>query len=147
MSAQLSSNRFLHTMCRVEDLDRSLVFYCDGLGMTVNRRLDFQEARFSLIYLGYIDDNIGTVLELTWNWDDSEKYTHGSGYGHIGIGVDDLEATCARIRQVGGAVVREPGEMMNSGIEIAFITDPDGYQIELIKNPFPKPWMEGTTTL
>lgn len=128
-------------MIRVKDLDRSVAFYRDGLGMRLQRRLDFQEARFTLLYMGYEDDRTGTALELTWNWDGADDYTHGTGYGHIGLGVTDLERSCRDAEAAGGKITRPPGEMMNSGIHIAFVEDPDGYKIELIGLPFPKPWM------
>lgn len=131
------TTRLLHTMLRVRHLDRSLAFYCDGLGMRMLRRLDFAAPRFSLVYLGYEDDRTDSCLELTLNWDQADDYSHGTGYGHIGIGVDDLGGTCERLRAAGFGIVREPGEMAGSGIHIAFATDPDDYRIELIQLPYP----------
>lgn len=129
--------RLLHTMIRVKDLDTSLDFYCNKLGMVVRRRADYEDGRFSLIYLGYEDEATGTVLELTWNWDQEEDYSHGSGYGHIAIGAEDIHSLCARLEGDGVSVPRKPGPMGTSGIDIAFIEDPDGYKIELIQYPFP----------
>ncbi|NJS13837.1 MAG: lactoylglutathione lyase [Sphingopyxis sp.] len=131
------TNRMLHTMIRVADLDRSKLFYCDGLGMREIRRFDFPDQRFSLVYIGYDDDRSATVLELTWNWDITAPYSHGTGYGHVGIGVADLATTCAHLADLGFTIPRAPGPMMNSGIDIAFAEDPDGYRIELIALPFP----------
>ena len=133
--------RLLHTMIRVRDVDASLDFYTNQLGMVVRRRADYEEGRFSLIYLGYNDETEGSVLELTDNWDDNEAYSHGSGYGHIAIGSDDIYALCAKLEAAGTNVTRAPGPMKNpdgvTEIVIAFIEDPDGYKIELIQYPFP----------
>lgn len=136
----------LHTMVRVRDLQISLDFYCGLLGMRELRRIEFTAARFSLVYIGYDDDREGTVLELTWNWDQMEPYSHGSGYGHIGIGVAHLEDCCAGLAAAGVSILRAPGEMMATGIRIAFIEDPDGYRIELIEMPFPLLDMGSRTT-
>lgn len=133
----LERPRLLHTMLRVRDLDRSLVFYRDALGMTVQRRLDFTDACFSLVYLGYGDDRLHTVVELTWNWHQAEDYSHGNGYGHIGIGVPNLHGFCAMLEARGVPIVLQPRTMASTDIHIAFITDPDGYKIELIQAPFP----------
>jgi len=140
------AERLLHTMIRVKNLDRSLEFYCDKMGMKKLRSLDFPGARFSLVYLGYASDRDHAVLELTYNWDESEEYTHGSGYGHIGIGVNGLAGFCDALAERGVNILRPAGEMMNSGIHIAFIEDPDGYKIELIEMPFPPQNMGEQTT-
>lgn len=132
-----AKTRLLHAMLRVTDLDRSLAFYCEQLGMAVQRRLDFRDDRFSLIYLGYGNDREETVVELTWNWDQAAPYEHGNAYGHLGIGVADLHQFCQAIADKGVNVTREPGEMGRTGIHIAFIVDPDGYRIELIQLPYP----------
>lgn len=129
--------RLLHTMLRVRDLDRSMAFYCGHLQMRELRRFEFPGQRFTLVYIGYEDDRTGSVLELTWNWDVCDSYTHGSGYGHLGIGVTDLGETCQRLLDAGVPLPRPPGEMLKSGIRIAFVEDPDGYRIELIEMPFP----------
>lgn len=123
--------RLLHTMIRVGDLDRSIAFYTETLGMKLLRRKDFPGGKFTLAFLGYGDESENTALELTHNWETSD-YDLGNGYGHIAIGVDDVYAACERIRESGGNVVREPGPMMHGSTIIAFVEDPDGYKIELL---------------
>ncbi|NQV11397.1 MAG: lactoylglutathione lyase [Cyanobacteria bacterium] len=124
--------RLLHTMLRVGDLDRSLGFYTGVLGMTLLRRRDYPEGRFTLAFVGYGDESENSVLELTFNWD-TPSYALGDGYGHIAIGVEDITATCAAIATKGGKVVRPPGPMKHGSTVIAFIEDPDGYKVELIQ--------------
>jgi lactoylglutathione lyase len=124
--------RMLHTMLRVADLERSLAFYQDVLGMRLLRRKDYPDGRFTLAFVGYDDEATGTVLELTHNWD-TRHYELGTGFGHVALGVDDVYATCDRLRAKGAKVVREPGPMKHGGSVIAFIEDPDGYRIELIQ--------------
>lgn len=124
--------RILHTMIRVGDLDRSLAFYTDVLGMRLLRRKDYPEGRFTLAFVGYQDEQEGAVLELTHNWDTSE-YDLGNGYGHIALAVDDVYQACERIRQRGGRIVREPGPMKHGTSVLAFVEDPDGYRIELLE--------------
>ena len=128
--------RLLHTMLRVGDLERSLAFYTEVLGMRLLRRKDYPSGRFTLAFVGYGDESDTTVLELTHNWD-TDTYTVGSGYGHIAIGVDDIQATCAAIGAKGGRVVREPGPMKHGSTVIAFLEDPDGYKVELIQRSAP----------
>ncbi len=123
--------RLLHTMLRVGDLERSLAFYTEVLGMRLLRRKDYPGGRFTLAFVGYGDERDHTVLELTHNWDTS-SYDIGTGYGHIALGVDDIQAVCEGIRAKGGKVVREPGPMKNGTTVIAFVEDPDGYKVELI---------------
>jgi lactoylglutathione lyase len=123
--------RLLHTMIRVGDLDKSIAFYRDILGMELLRRKDFPEGKFTLAFLGYGDESENTVLELTHNWE-TTGYDLGNGYGHIAIGVDDVYEACERIRNTGGNVVREPGPMMHGSTVISFVEDPDGYKIELL---------------
>lgn len=123
--------RLLHTMIRVGDLDKSIAFYRDTLGMELLRRKDFPEGKFTLAFLGYGDESENTVLELTHNWE-TTGYDIGNGYGHIAIGVDDVYAACDRIKAAGSHVVREPGPMMHGSTVIAFVEDPDGYKIELL---------------
>lgn len=123
--------RLLHTMIRVGDLDKSIAFYRDILGMDLLRCKDFPEGKFTLAFLGYGDESENTALELTHNWE-TAVYDLGNGYGHIAIGVDDVYAACERIRNAGGNVVREPGSMMHGSTVIAFVEDPDGYKIELL---------------
>ncbi|MBF2087787.1 MAG: lactoylglutathione lyase [Synechococcales cyanobacterium K44_A2020_017] len=124
--------RLLHTMLRVGNLDESLQFYCNVLGMTLLRRKDYPGGEFTLAFVGYGDEADHTVLELTYNWG-KEKYDLGDAYGHIAIGVDDIYATCNAIRDQGGQIVREPGPMKHGSTVIAFVQDPDGYKVELIQ--------------
>ena len=125
--------RLLHTMIRVVDLERSIAFYRDVLGMQLLRRKDYPEGRFTLAFMGYGDEATSTVLELTLNWDET-SYQLGNGYGHIAIAVDDVYAACEKIKQLGGKVVRDAGPMKNSSTVLAFIEDPDGYRIELLND-------------
>jgi lactoylglutathione lyase len=124
--------KMLHTMLRVGNLDRSLGFYCDVLGMKLLRRKDYPSGRFTLAFVGYGEEDTHTVLELTHNWD-TERYDLGTAYGHVAIGVDDIYDACDRFRAKGAKIVREPGPMKHGGTEIAFLEDPDGYRIELIQ--------------
>jgi lactoylglutathione lyase len=124
--------RILHTMLRVGDLERSLKFYCDTLGMTLIRRKDYPGGKFTLAFVGYGDESEQAVIELTHNWETS-GYTIGDGFGHIALGVADIYAACDLIRQRGGVVTREPGPMKHGTTVIAFVQDPDGYKIELIQ--------------
>ena len=124
--------RMLHTMLRVGDLDRSIAFYTDVLGMKLLRRKEYPSGRFTLAFLGYGPESEQTVLELTHNWDTS-SYELGDAYGHIALGVEDIRSTCAAISGKGGRVVREPGPMKHGFTVIAFVEDPDGYKVELIE--------------
>jgi lactoylglutathione lyase len=124
--------RLLHTMLRVGDLERSLAFYTEVLGMRLLRRQDYPEGRFTLAFVGYGEEATSTVLELTHNWD-TASYDLGNGFGHLAIAVDDAAAACAQIRARGGKVVREAGPMKHGTTVIAFVEDPDGYKIELIQ--------------
>ncbi len=124
--------RLLHTMLRVGDLERSLTFYTEVLGMRLLRRKDYPDGRFTLAFVGYGDEGTTTVLELTHNWDTS-SYEIGTGYGHIALGVDDIQATCEAMAAKGGRVVRPPGAMKHGTTVIAFVEDPDGYKVELIQ--------------
>lgn len=124
--------RILHTMLRVGDLDRSLEFYTEVLGMRLLRRNDYPEGKFTLAFVGYQDEAEGAVLELTHNWG-VESYELGNAYGHIAIAVDDAYKACEDIRHRGGTVTREAGPMKHGSTVIAFVQDPDGYKIELIQ--------------
>jgi lactoylglutathione lyase len=119
-------------MLRVGNLDKSLAFYTEVLGMKLLRREDFAEGKFTLAFVGYGDESTNTVLELTHNWE-TDSYDLGHGYGHIAIAVEDAAAACEKIRQRGGNVVREAGPMMHGTVVIAFVEDPDGYKVELIE--------------
>lgn len=123
--------RMLHTMLRVTNLDESLKFYCDVLGMKLLRKHDFPTGKFTLAFVGYGDESETTVLELTHNWEVS-SYDLGDAYGHIAIGVDDVYAACDRIRERGGNVVRDAGPMKGGTAVIAFVEDPDGYKVEIV---------------
>ena len=125
--------RMLHTMLRVRDLEASIAFYTDGLGMSLLRRSDFPGGRFTLAFVGYGPEESHTVLELTHNWDQEAPYDLGSGYGHVALGVPDIHATCSALRARGVKVVREPGPMKHGSTVIAFVEDPDGYKVELIE--------------
>ncbi len=124
--------RILHTMLRVGDMQRSIDFYTCVLGMQLLRTTDRPEQKYSLAFVGYGDERSNAVLELTYNYG-VERYDLGTGFGHIAIGVDDVYATCERIRAAGGNVTREPGPVKGGTTVIAFVTDPDGYKIELIQ--------------
>ncbi|QMT31443.1 lactoylglutathione lyase [Alysiella filiformis] len=124
--------RILHTMLRVGDLDKSLNFYTEVLGMKLLRRKDYPEGKFTLAFVGYGEESETAVLELTHNWDTS-SYDIGTGYGHIAIEVDDAYAACDAVRAKGGKVVREAGAMKHGTTVIAFVEDPDGYKIEFIQ--------------
>ena len=122
----------LHTMLRVGDLDKSIAFYTEILGMQLLRRKDYPNGKFTLAFVGYGEESNHTVIELTHNWD-TESYDLGNGFGHIALAVDDAAAACDEIRKRGGNVVREAGPMKHGTTVIAFVDDPDGYKIELIE--------------
>jgi len=124
--------RMLHTMIRVGDLKRSIQFYTELLNMRLLRQKDYPEGEFTLAFVGYDDESDATVLELTHNWN-TNSYELGNGFGHIAIGVSDIYATCEKIQNQGGRIRRQPGPMKHGTTVIAFIEDPDGYQIELIE--------------
>jgi lactoylglutathione lyase len=124
--------RILHTMLRVADLEKSLAFYTDVLGMKLLRRNDYPNGKFTLAFVGYTDEASGAAIELTYNWG-VEKYDLGNAYGHIAIEVEDAHAACDLIKKRGGNVVREAGKMKHGSTVIAFVEDPDGYKIELIQ--------------
>ena len=123
--------RLLHTMLRVGDLDRSIQFYSDILGMKLLRKKDYPDGKFTLAFIGYGDEKDNTVIELTYNWG-VDKYEVGSGYGHIAIEVDDVYKAADAIQQRGGKILRPAGPMNAGTTIIAFVEDPDGYPIELI---------------
>jgi len=129
--------RLLHTMLRVGDLDRSIAFYTEVLGMKVLRRRDVPEGKYTLAFVGYGDESDSTVLELTHNWGVA-KYDLGDAYGHVAIEVDDIRRACAAVRDRGGRVTREPGPVKFGTTVIAFVEDPDGYKIEFIERRPPQ---------
>lgn len=124
--------RLLHTMLRVGNLDKTLDFYTQVLGMKVLRKEDYPTGKFTLAFVGYQDEKDGTVLELTYNYGE-DSYELGTAYGHIAIEVDDAYKACELVKEKGGKVIREAGPMMHGSTVIAFITDPDGYKIEFIE--------------
>lgn len=123
--------RILHTMLRVGDLERSIGFYTEVLGMKLLRSKEYPDGKFTLAFVGYGDESSHAVIELTYNWD-TDKYDLGDGYGHIAIEVDDVYKAAEAIRERGGKIIREPGPMNAGTTVIAFVEDPDGYPIELI---------------
>jgi lactoylglutathione lyase len=124
--------RMLHTMLRVGDLQRSIRFYTEGLGMKLLRTTDRPEQKYSLAFVGYDSEDHTAVLELTYNYG-VERYDMGSAYGHVAIGVPDVKDACDRVRASGGRVTREPGPVKGGSSVIAFVEDPDGYKIEFIE--------------
>jgi lactoylglutathione lyase len=124
--------QLLHTMIRVNDLDESLKFYCDKLGMKLLRKHDFPSGEFTLAFVGYGDERDSTVIELTHNWG-THSYEIGTAFGHLAIGVPDIYKACDELRAKGVKITREPGPMKHGGGPIAFIEDPTGYKIELIE--------------
>jgi len=123
--------RILHTMLRVGDLDRSIKFYTDVIGMRELSRKDYPDGKFTLAFLGFAKNPEQAEIELTHNWG-VESYELGNAYGHIAIGVGDIRAVCDKIRVAGGKITREPGPMKHGTTVIAFVQDPDGYKIALI---------------
>jgi lactoylglutathione lyase len=123
--------RILHTMLRVGDLDRSIRFYTEVLGMKLLRQKDYPDGRFTLAFIGYGDESANTVIELTHYWD-TGSYDLGTGYGHIALEVDDVYKATEEISRRGGKVLRDAGPMNAGTTIISFIEDPDGYPVELI---------------
>ena len=123
--------RFLHTMIRVRDLDESIRFYTEVLGMRLLRRKDYPDGKFTLAFVGYGEESENTVVELTHNWE-VDDYEIGTAFGHLALAVDDVFNACDEIRARGGNVVREPGPMKHGTTTLAFVEDPDGYKIELL---------------
>ena len=124
--------RLLHTMIRVGNLDKSIAFYTEVLGMRLLRRKDYPEGKFTLAFVGYADESEQAVIELTHNWD-TKAYDLGNGFGHVAIAVKDAYKACEEVKKRGGTVTREPGPMKFGGTVIAFVQDPDGYKIEFIQ--------------
>ncbi|PJC85368.1 lactoylglutathione lyase [Vibrio sp. HA2012] len=129
----MANGRVLHTMLRVGDLDKSITFYTDVMGMKLLRKNENTAYEYTLAFVGFGDESEGAVIELTYNWGTTE-YEMGTAFGHIAIGVDDIYSTCDTIKAAGGNVTREPGPVKGGTTEIAFVKDPDGYMIELIQN-------------
>ncbi|HCP01167.1 MAG: lactoylglutathione lyase [Alphaproteobacteria bacterium] len=131
--AESGAYRLLHTMIRVRDQDKSIDFYTRHLGMKVLRQKEFEGGRFTNTFIGYGAECSDAVIELTYNWDEKEPYSHGSGFGHLAIGVPDIYLTCEALEKEGVPIPRAPGPMKHGTTVIAFIEDPDGYKIELIE--------------
>ncbi len=125
--------KLLHTMLRVFNLDASVAFYRDHLGMSELRRREVAEARYTLVFMGYPPGDGSNELELTYNWDQKEPYQLGTAFGHLAVGVPDVAATVASMRAAGAKITREPGPVKFGTTVIAFVEDPDGYKIELIE--------------
>lgn len=125
--------RILHTMIRVGDLQCSIDFYTRVMGMRVLRTSENTQYKYSLAFVGYSDETTSSVIELTYNWD-TDKYDHGTAFGHIAIGVDNVAKMCDAVKQAGGKVIREAGPVKGGSTIIAFVEDPDGYKLELIQN-------------
>ncbi|USD66097.1 lactoylglutathione lyase [Vibrio sp. SCSIO 43136] len=129
----MQNARVLHTMLRVGDLDKSIKFYTEVLGMDLLRQHDNEQYEYTLAFVGYGDESQGAVIELTYNWG-TKEYDLGNAFGHIALGFDDIYATCDAIKAAGGNVTREPGPVKGGSTHIAFVKDPDGYMIELIQS-------------
>jgi lactoylglutathione lyase len=125
--------RILHTMIRVKDLEKSVDFYTRLLGMRELRRAEFPGGKFTLVFLGYEDEDSGAALELTYNWDQDAPYDLGTGYGHIALAAPDIYETCKGLEAAGASIPRPPGPMKHGTRVIAFVEDPDGYKIELVQ--------------
>ncbi|MCY9870754.1 lactoylglutathione lyase [Vibrio barjaei] len=124
--------KVLHTMIRVVDLEKSIKFYSEVLGMKMLDRFENEEYRYTLVFVGYEGQDAGSTIELTYNWD-TDNYDQGNAWGHIAIGCEDIYAACERIEQLDGNITRAPGPMKGGETHIAFVKDPDGYSIELIQ--------------
>ena len=133
MSSEIGKFRILHTMIRVLDLEKSIDFYTRHLGMTIMRKTDYPDGKFTLVFVGYGDEKTDAVVELTHNWDQTEPYKMGSGFGHLAVAVPDIYGACDQMRADGVAISRDPGPMKHGKSVIAFIEDPDGYKVELIE--------------
>jgi len=128
-----SEFRMLHTMIRVFDLDKSIDFDCNKLGMQRLRRKDFPDGKFTLAFVGYGPEETNTVIELTHNWGQTEPYQIGTGFGHVALGVKDIYGACEKLAAAGAKIPRPPGPMKHGTSVIAFVEDPDGYKIELVQ--------------
>ena len=129
----MSEGQLLHTMIRVFDLEKSIAFYTEQLGMKLLRRKDYPSGEFTLAFVGYGDEDSNAVIELTHNWGQKEPYQLGTAFGHLAVGVPDIYGTCERLAKAGVKIPRPPGPMKHGGSVIAFVEDPDGYKIELVQ--------------
>ena len=133
MDKETSKFRLLHIMIRVLDIEKSIDFYTRHLGMRVLRRTDYPNGKFTLVFVGYGNEKTDTVVELTYNWEETEPYEIGSGFGHLALAVPNIYEACDLMRSEGVTISREPGPMKHGKSVIAFIEDPDGYKVELIE--------------
>jgi lactoylglutathione lyase len=124
--------RYMHTMIRVLDLDKSIAFYTEVLGMKLPRRDDYPGGKFTNAFVGYGPEETEAVVELTFNWGREDPYEIGTGFGHLALGVNDIYGVCAELEKRGAKIPRKPGPMLHGTTHIAFVEDPDGYKIELI---------------
>jgi lactoylglutathione lyase len=131
--ANASKPRVLHSMVRVKDFDAAIRFYVSGLGMKVLGRFEVETRRSTGVFLGFGDYDAGGVLELAHKWDHEGPYSHGSGYGHIAIGVPDVTAMVAKLESMGAEITARPKVLIPGGPAVAFVKDPDGYEVELIQ--------------
>ena len=133
MADGAANYRMLHTMIRVFDLEKSLAFYTNAMGMKVLRKREVPDGKYTLAFVGYDDEASQAVVELTYNWDQAKPYEIGSGFGHLAVGVPDVKGVCEHVTRNGGKVTRPPGPVKFGTTVIAFVEDPDGYKIELIE--------------
>ena len=129
----MSDPRFLHTMLRVKDLDRSVAFYTGLMGMKEIRRSEVPAGKYTLCFVGYGDEGSSSVIELTYNWDQEQPYEVGTGFGHLAVAMPDVYAACEALRKGGAKITREAGPVQHGKTVIAFVEDPDGYKIELVQ--------------
>ncbi len=129
----MSEARLLHTMLRVKDLDRSVDFYTKLLGMKELRRREVPDGKYTLAFVGYGDENDHSVIELTFNWDQTQGYDLGSGFGHLAVGLPDVYKACDDLKAAGAKITREAGPVKFGTTVIAFVEDPDGYKVELVQ--------------
>lgn len=129
----MSDPRFLHTMLRVKDLDRSVAFYTGLMGMKELRRSEVPAGKYTLCFVGYGDEGSSSVVELTYNWDQEQPYEVGTGFGHLAVAMPDVYAACEALRKGGAKITREAGPVQHGKTVIAFVEDPDGYKIELVQ--------------
>ena len=129
----MSDARLLHTMLRVKDLDRSVDFYTKLLGMKELRRREVPDGKYTLAFVGYGDENSTTVIELTYNWDQTNGYDLGTGFGHLAVGLPDVYQACDELKKAGAKITREAGPVKFGTTVIAFVEDPDGYKVELVQ--------------
>jgi lactoylglutathione lyase len=129
----MSDARLLHTMLRVNDLDRSVDFYTKLLGMKELRRSEVPDGKYTLAFVGYGDESSTAVLELTYNWDQKDGYEVGTGFGHLAVGLPDVYKACDELKKAGAKITREPGPVKFGTTVIAFVEDPDGYKVELVQ--------------